>query len=175
MLWTKKGVKKLSNSLLVREIQRTVKGYPDAFQVHRPNLDNMSGLLALENAVATSPRHAGDIQQLRTVDHVVVFSTRNTNALGLNLEAQAALVFPKSCGHSRLHAWRRDLPCSIRGVLLELLPCSWCRWPRRTHRWQGKSLLHHSRTHRRRHRVARSHWWHRARVLLIRTIAVLRV
>jgi hypothetical protein len=103
---------------------------PDAFQVHRPNFDNMSSLLALENAVATSPRHAGDVQQLRTVDHVVVFSPRDTNALGLNLEAQAALVFPQGCCHSRLHALRSDLPCGIRSVLLELLSCSWCRLPR---------------------------------------------
>ena len=107
-------VKQLCNSLFVREIQRAVEGYPvvvivsparkkkgivsqnspDAFQMHRTNLHYMSSFLALENTVTTTPRHASNVQQLRAVDHVVVFSPRNTNALGFDLEAQTAFVLP---------------------------------------------------------------------------------
>ena len=45
---------------------------PDAFEVHWSNLHYMAELLAFENTVATPTCHASDIQQLRTVDHVVI-------------------------------------------------------------------------------------------------------
>ena len=144
-------VKQLRNSLFVREIQRAVEGYPvvvsaaqtlvvinnspDAFQMHRTNLYYMPSFLALENTVTTTPRHASNVQQLRAVNHVVVFSPRHANTLGFNLETQTTLVFPERSSHPRLHTWRSDLTRSIRYVrLLEMLLSSngtW--WPGRAH------------------------------------------
>ena len=141
--------------------------------MHRTNLHNMPSFLALENTVTTTPRHASNIQQLRAVNHVVVFSPRHANALGFNLEAQAAFVFPEGCSHPWLHTWWSNLTRSVRYVLrLEmLLSPDGTRWPGRSHGRQRNGLLHHRRAHRRRDWVARSHWSHRTRIL-ISTIAV---
>ena len=106
-------------------------------------------------------------------DHVVVFSPCHANALGFDLEAQAAFIFPESCSHSWLHTWWSNLTRSVRYVLrLEmLLSPDGTRWPGRSHGRQRNGLLHHRRAHRRRDWVARSHWSHRTRIL-ISTIAV---
>lgn len=141
--------------------------------MHRTDFNNVSSLFALQNAVATTPRHAGDIQQLGTVNHVVVFTSRHADAFGLNLEAQAAFILPQSRSDSRLHAWRSNLARSVGNMLLELLASGWSRLPR-SHCRQRQSLLNHSRAHRRCTRVARSHWRHCAGVL-VGTIAVGRV
>lgn len=109
------------------------KSLPDAFQMHRTNLHNVPRLFALENAVATSPRHAGDIEQLRTVNHVIILSSRHANAFSLDLKAQAALVFPQSRGDSRLHAWRCNLTTGVWDVLLELRLTSLSRLSRSAH------------------------------------------
>ena len=45
---------------------------PDALQVHGANLHNVANLFALENTVASATRHASHIQELGTIDHVVV-------------------------------------------------------------------------------------------------------
>ena len=136
----KERVEKFSDLLLVREVQRAVKGYPksvsttciaesdlcdspDAFQVHGSNLHHVSCLLALQDAITASASHAGNIQQLRAIDHVVVFSSRDAYAICFDLEAQAALVLPQRRGHSGLHARRCDLARGVECVLrLILLP-----------------------------------------------------
>lgn len=141
---------------------------PDAFQMHRTNLHYMSSLLALENTVTTTPRHASNVQQLRSVDHVVVFSPRDTNTLGFDLKAQAALIFPEGRSHPWLHTWWSNLTRSVRYVLcLEMLLSSngtW--WPGRPHGRQRNGLWDHSRAHGRRDWVSRSHWSHRTRILI---------
>ena len=133
----------------------------------------MSSLLALENTVTTTPRHASNVQQLRSVDHVVVFSPCNANTLGLDLEAQAALVFPEGRSHPWLHTWWSNLTRSVRYVLcLEMLLSSdGTRWPGRSHGRQRNGLLDHCRAHGRRDWVRRSHRSHRTRIL-ISTITV---
>lgn len=115
-----KRVQEFCDLLLVREVQRAIEWDPDTFQVHRTDFDNVTRLLALQDTITTSTRHASDVQQFGAVDHVVVFTSRNADAICLDLEAEAALVFPKSCSDSWLHAVRRDLACRIER-LLELL------------------------------------------------------
>jgi hypothetical protein len=89
----KQGIKQLGDFLLVRKIERSLEGDPettesvgtprmgrtdeglnppDTLQMHGTNLDHMPNLFALEDAVAPAAGHAGDIQQLGTVDHMVV-------------------------------------------------------------------------------------------------------
>jgi hypothetical protein len=45
---------------------------PDTFQVHRPDLYNMPGLLALQNPISSPSCHPSDIQQFGAVDEVVI-------------------------------------------------------------------------------------------------------
>lgn len=47
---------------------------PHAFQMHRANFHNMPNLFTLQNAVAATTGHSGDIQELRAVDHVIIYS-----------------------------------------------------------------------------------------------------
>ena len=102
--------------------------------MHGANLDHMSGLLALQNAVTTASRHSSDIQKLGAVDEVVVFSSSDTNALCFNLEAKASLVFPQGGGHAGLYPGRRDLARLINGVPVVVL--------RSGQGTDGGSLLH---------------------------------
>jgi hypothetical protein len=46
---------------------------PNTLQMHRPDLDNMPGLLALQNSIPASTGHSCYVEQLRAVDHVVVY------------------------------------------------------------------------------------------------------
>jgi hypothetical protein len=71
-------VKLFGNLLLVREFECTLKGnprdcqfmintsrdivLPDTLQMHGTNLDNVSCLFALENAVSSSSGHARDVE-----------------------------------------------------------------------------------------------------------------
>lgn len=111
----KQRVQLLGDFLLVGELQGALEGNPDTLQVHRTNLDHVSVFLALQNAVATTARHASNIEQLGTVDHVVIFTSCNADAFRFNLEAKATLVFPKRRSHSRLHAMRRNLSGRVKG------------------------------------------------------------
>lgn len=105
--------------------------------MHRADLDNMSNLLALQNAVPSSSGHTSHIQQLGSVDHVVVygicgqpkqfptalhhsthtFTAGNADSASFHLEAKAALVFPERGCHPRLHSWRRVLPRGVECVV----------------------------------------------------------
>lgn len=128
-------------------VSRTVN-LPNTLEMHRSNFDNMPCLLALENTVATSTRHTSDVQELRTVNHMVVLSPSNANAVRFNLEAQAALVLPQSRGDPRLHTVRCDLSSGVERVL-ELLAtaCWWGLRSVRIHRWQRQSLRNHLVSH----------------------------
>lgn len=46
---------------------------PDTLQVHGTNLDNMANLFTLQNSVSSSSRHAGHVQKLGAIDHVVIY------------------------------------------------------------------------------------------------------
>jgi len=92
--------------------------------MHGTDLDNVSGLLALENAVSTPSRHTRNIEKLGAVDHVVVFSACHTHPSRLDLKAQAALVFPQGGGDSWLHACWGHLASRVEVGVLILLPAS---------------------------------------------------
>lgn len=65
-----------SNGILrvisLRQGGRKSRYLPNTLQVHGANFDNVTRLLALENSITSSSCHPSDIEQLRTVDHVVV-------------------------------------------------------------------------------------------------------
>jgi len=110
-------VQAFGNLLLVCKIQSTVVRNPDTFEVHGTNLDDMAGLFALQNTVSPTSRHTSYIQQLRAVDHVIVFSASDTHAVRLDLKAQTTLVFPQSSGDSGLHARGSDLTGSVNDAM----------------------------------------------------------
>lgn len=114
-------VQLLSNLLLVGKLEGSLKGNPDTLEVHGANLDNVSCLLALKDAISSTSRHAGDIEKLSSIDHVIVLAARNTNALGLHLEAKTAFVFPESGSYTRLHSWRSNLTGVVKGLCLVAL------------------------------------------------------
>lgn len=106
--------------------------------MHGANLDNVSCLFALKDAVSSTSRHAGNVEKLSSIDHVIVYNVsvgttflqekfpltlaaRNANALGLYLEAKTAFVFPESGGHTRLHSWRSNLTSVVKGLCLVAL------------------------------------------------------
>lgn len=47
---------------------------PNALQVHGADLDNMANLFALQDAVSTATSHSSDIEQLGSINHVVIYS-----------------------------------------------------------------------------------------------------
>lgn len=47
---------------------------PDPFEMHWPDLDHMSGLFALEDAVAAPSCHARNVEKFCSIDHMVVCS-----------------------------------------------------------------------------------------------------
>lgn len=67
---------------------------PDTLEVHRADLDDVSRLLTLQDTISAASCHASDIEQLGTVDHVVVFTTSDAYAFGFDLETETALIFP---------------------------------------------------------------------------------
>lgn len=116
---------------------------PDALEMHRSDFDDMTHLLTLQDAIATTSSHASNVEQFRTIDHVIVYkrvsresrfsnvheahsislmrlhavsrtiTSSNADALRLYLEAHAPLVFPQRSCYPGLHAWRCDLARSI--------------------------------------------------------------
>jgi len=60
---------------------------PDSFEMHWSNLDHVAQLLALQDAIATPTSHASDVQQLRAVNHVVIFAPGYAHAVRLDLKA----------------------------------------------------------------------------------------
>jgi hypothetical protein len=125
-----------SLALLVHINNSKNDNVPNTLQVHGSDLHHVTNFLALENTITSPSRHAGHIEQLRAVNHVIIcstgtltsepvpgsrahrtFSPRDTDALCLHLKAKTALIFPKSGSHPRLHSWRCDLACLIKLVL----------------------------------------------------------
>jgi len=176
-------VQKLGDFLFVREVQRAIEGYPvivsitffelqnriglpDTFQVHWTNLYNVSSLLTLQDTIATSTCHSGNVQQFCAVDHMVVLTPGHANAIRLDLKAEATFVFPKSRGDSRLHAMRCDLATGVDLVCCKRLPRWRCLSSRCTHGRKLRRLRDHARTHRRRHWVPSRHWCHAAGVAI---------
>lgn len=134
-----KRIEQLRDFLFVGKLEGAFKGDPDTLEVHGANLDDMTDFFALEDAVATTTGHASDVEQLGAVDHVVIcneiskgnlrahkkkkkntIATRYADALGLDLEAQTALVFPQSSRDTRFGAWGSDLAGGIDGVRLDV-------------------------------------------------------
>lgn len=70
--------KALSNGILKNHVSRSPHATksephsPDTLQMHRANLDHMSDLLAFQDTIASPTCHSCHVQQLGTVDHVVV-------------------------------------------------------------------------------------------------------
>lgn len=65
-------VEHLGGLLLVGELKGTLEGNPHAFQMHRPDLDDVLLPFRLEDAVTAATRHASHIEKLSAIDHVVV-------------------------------------------------------------------------------------------------------
>lgn len=68
----KQRIELLGDLFLVGKIERAIKGNPYTFEVHGPNLDNMSSLLTLQDAISAASGHASNIEKLGAVDHVIV-------------------------------------------------------------------------------------------------------
>lgn len=90
----KQRIQKLSNFLLVREVQCTIEWYPEeprvslnegegsfftrngnlphSLEMHWSNFDHMPNLFTLQNPITSSPSHSSNVQQLGTVDHMVI-------------------------------------------------------------------------------------------------------
>ena len=123
---------------------------PDTLKMHRTDLDNVTSFLALQNAVSASSSHSSNVKKLSTIYEVVVwkiglanrimassrsstlktfpltFATSYANALGFDLEAQTAFVFPESCRYAGFHSWRRNLTSRIDGPLRIALTVAAC-------------------------------------------------
>lgn len=92
-----KRIQKIGNLLLVGELQRTLEwdpmepirswsnsqtvyqDLPDTLEVHWTNLHHMAQLLALQNAVTTATSHSCHVEELGTINHMVI-----CNAIWLN-------------------------------------------------------------------------------------------
>ena len=61
----------------VSELQgRSDRNLPNTLQVHRPNFHHVSDFLAFENAVSPPPSHAGNIEQLGAINHMIIWRTK---------------------------------------------------------------------------------------------------
>jgi hypothetical protein len=49
---------------------------PDTLQMHRTYLHDVTNLFAFEYPISPSSRHAGNVEQLGTIDHVVICESR---------------------------------------------------------------------------------------------------
>lgn len=90
----KQGEEQIDDLLLVGKLEGSIIRDPHALEMHGAGLDHMTQLLSLENTVSSASGHAGHVEELGTVDHVVVLSTRHADASGLDLETQCSLVLP---------------------------------------------------------------------------------
>lgn len=66
-----KGILKTISSCGEREVAKSY--IPYALEMHGADFHNVAAFLAFEYSIATSTRHASHIQELRSVDHVVIF------------------------------------------------------------------------------------------------------
>jgi len=113
----KERIQELRDLFLVRKVQRSLVRDPDTLQMHRANFDHMSNLFALQNAVSSPSGHTSHVEQLCSIDHVVIFATGNTDTTSLDLKAKTAFIFPQSGCYPRLHARGRVLTRGIKGVV----------------------------------------------------------
>jgi hypothetical protein len=113
-------VKHLGDLLLIGKVQGSVVRIRNALLVHGANLDDVSNLFTLQNTISSTTGHTSYIQQLGSVNHVVILASSNANTSSLDLEAQAALVLPQRSGDTGLHAWRGLLAGSIKTLVTAL-------------------------------------------------------
>ena len=86
---------------------------PDSLKMHWANLDNMSGLFRLENAISTPAGHPCNIQQLRSVDEVVIYAFISQYSLWfqtMHLPSRRATQTPLAS------TWKQRLPSSSHSV-----------------------------------------------------------
>ena len=128
------GVQEISDLLTICEFQSSVErnpnntsinncinilvreNLPDAFQVHRANLDHMASFLTLQNPITAASCHPRDIQKFGPIDEMIIcsccsviisktcravvgyvwptFSSSDADTLGFHLETQASFIFP---------------------------------------------------------------------------------
>jgi hypothetical protein len=79
--------------------------------VHGPNLDYVADLFTLENTIATTSGHASNIQQLGTVDHVVIWKGHVVSVCSQSETIHGAVAHP------------RDVPRKCRGLRPESIDC----------------------------------------------------
>lgn len=90
----KQRIQKLGDFFLVCKVQCAVERYPEgprvslnegegsfltrngnlphSLEMHWPNFDHMPNLFTLQNPITSSPSHSSNIQQLGTVDHMII-------------------------------------------------------------------------------------------------------
>lgn len=61
--------------LLVPDDDSRNGNVPNTFEVHGSDFNNVTNFLALENTITSPASHAGHIEQLRAVDHMVIWRT----------------------------------------------------------------------------------------------------
>jgi hypothetical protein len=109
------GVQLLGDLFLVGEIKSSIKWNPDTLQVHGTNLDNMTRLFALQDAIASTSGHACDVQQLCAIDHMVVYKSQSsartkTTKCWIGLPSRLATHTPFAS------TWKQRLPSSSQSV-----------------------------------------------------------
>jgi hypothetical protein len=147
MSWTNKGYScSVIFSLLANSRARskgilhhisTMKGTseklnsPHTLEVHWANLDDVARLLTLQDTVSSTSRHSRNIQELGSIDHVIIwkgsvllpireersvltFAASHAHAFRLDLETETTLVFPKRGGYTRFHPGRSNLASVVK-------------------------------------------------------------
>ena len=113
----KQWIQQASDLLHVGKVQGSFKRNPDSSEMHWAILNIIPILFRLKYAVSTIRCQSSNIQQLGSVDEMIVFSAGNINVLYIDLEAKAALIFPESRSNARFHAWRSYLASSVEKLL----------------------------------------------------------
>lgn len=130
-----KRVQLLRNLLLVRKVKRSLEGdpatgqqlldvkpagrfLPDALEMHWSNLNDVPGLLALQDAVATASSHTGDVQKLGAIDHVIVWRNKlATSYSSIHVSLLPSLLATQTPLAS---TWKHKLPSSSHNVAVTL-------------------------------------------------------
>lgn len=105
----KQGVQGVGNAFSLGHDQGSLKRYPNTLEMHRADLDYVPRLLGLQDPVTTASGHLGHVQQLGSVDHVVICSPNHGNAVRFDLVAEGLFVLPHGRGDLRAGAWGLDL------------------------------------------------------------------
>lgn len=101
-------IKGFGDSILFSELFSSCERNPDAFEMHSSNFDDDSLLFILEDTITLSTGHATYVEQLGTVNHVVVMSSGDADTTSVHLEAKGAFVFPEG-GSNSVSASKREL------------------------------------------------------------------